>query len=56
MGFMVPLYTRWRETPTILSVESTNHPVWDIYFPGVTICNNNKVVAHKLKKVLNEKP
>ena len=37
--------------PTITTLDSTDHPVWEIDFPGVTICPANKVVEKKLNHV-----
>ena len=37
--------------PTITTLDSTDHPVWEIDFPGVTICPANKVVKEKLDQV-----
>ena len=42
--------------PTIVSPQSTNYPIWNIYFPAITICSNNKVVDGQLKRVTKKKP
>ena len=39
---MRPIYDKWQNTPTITSIEDTNYAVWNINFPAVTICSNNK--------------
>lgn len=36
---------RFQRTPTITTVETNNYPIWNVEFPAVTICNNNKVYA-----------
>lgn len=36
-------WNRFEVTPTITTIETNNYPIWNIKFPGVTICNNNKV-------------
>ena len=54
--FISPIYTKWRESPTIVSPESTNYPIWNIYFPAITICSNAKVVEKQLKSVLKKEP
>ena len=49
-----PIYKNWRENPTYTTVETTNYPIWDIYFPAVTICSNIQIkysqMAERLKK------
>ena len=40
---MIPIYEKYQESKTITSIKTTNYPVWNINFPGVTICSNNKV-------------
>lgn len=45
MVLMTLVWTRFQSTPTITTVETNNYPIWNIPFPGVTICNNNKVYA-----------
>ena len=42
--------------PTITTLDSTDHPVWQINFPGVTVCPANKVVENKLAKVAEQQP
>lgn len=37
------VYERFQSTPTITTVETNNFPIWNVQFPAVTICNNNKV-------------
>ena len=54
--FILPIYTKWKESPTIVSPESTNYPIWNIYFPAITICSNAKVVEEQLKSVLKKEP
>ncbi len=41
---MRPIYDKWQNTPTITSIEDTNYAVWNINFPAVTICSNNKAL------------
>lgn len=31
------------KTPTVITLASTNHPIDDIEFPGVAICDNNRI-------------
>ncbi|XP_033606268.1 sodium channel protein Nach isoform X3 [Cryptotermes secundus] len=37
------VWNRFNESPTVTNVETTNYPIWNIPFPAVTLCNNNKV-------------
>ena len=56
-GFLVyPIYSKWQNTPTITSVEETNYPIWNIYFPAVTVCSNNKVVESQIGSLLKLQP
>ena len=56
-GYMIwPIYTKWQENPTITSIASTNYAIWNIHFPAVTICSNNKVVKKNLKAALRYPP
>ncbi len=50
---ITPIYTKWRNSPTYTSIKTTNFPVWDIPFPGVTICSNIVVNDLQLKKALS---
>lgn len=54
-------YEKWENTPVIVSFASKETPNWQIPFPAVTICPENKVVPKKfnytnylLKKKQNE--
>ena len=53
---MRPVYNKWINVPMITSIESTNYPVWNISFPAVTICSNNKIVMKQLDELLLEDP
>ena len=56
-GFLVyPIYSKWQNTPTITSVEETNYAIWNIYFPAVTVCSNNKVVESQIDSLLKLQP
>jgi amiloride-sensitive sodium channel len=37
------VWLRFLESPTVTNVETTTYPIWNIPFPAVTLCNNNKV-------------
>ena len=36
------------DSPIIISLDSTNHPVTEIPFPAVTICPNYKGIKEKV--------
>jgi amiloride-sensitive sodium channel len=37
------VWQRFHESPTVTTVETTTYPIWNIPFPAVTLCDNNKV-------------
>ena len=39
---------KWKTSPVIVSFDSDPQPIWNIPFPAVTICNNNKVSRSKV--------
>lgn len=45
------LFDRFTSAPVIITLETTNEPIWDLKFPAVTICNNNKVYAPAAEKL-----
>lgn len=45
------VWKRFQTTPTITTVETNNYPIWNVPFPGVTICNINKVYAPATKNI-----
>lgn len=52
---MVLAWRRFQTTPTITTVETINYPIWNLEFPAVTVCSNNKVykpAADELKPKL----
>ena len=56
-GYIIaPIYTKWQNNPTITSIASTNYAIWNIHFPAVTICSNNKVVKKNLMTALKQPP
>ena len=42
--------------PILTSLESTNYPVWEIDFPGVTVCSPNKVNKARMEALANTYP
>ena len=53
---VVPLYTKWQTQPTITTVFETNYPIWNINFPAITICSNNKIVKDSFNSLLRKDP
>jgi len=53
---MQPIYQKWQNSPTITSIEDTNYAVWNINFPAVTVCSNNKAVKKKVAAVVKKNP
>ena len=51
-----PIYVKWQTQPTITSIEETNFEIWNIYFPAVTICSNNKVMESQIDRLLKLQP
>ncbi len=47
-----PIYVKLTNNPTYTSVNSTNFPVWQLPFPGVTICSNLIVSERRLYEEL----
>ncbi|GAB0097885.1 sodium channel protein Nach [Sergentomyia squamirostris] len=43
IAMMSLVWDRFQTTPTVTTIETTSHPVWDVPFPSVTLCNINKV-------------
>jgi amiloride-sensitive sodium channel len=37
------VWLRFDESPTVTTVETTTYPIWNLPFPAVTLCNNNKI-------------
>lgn len=51
------LYVSWAwsaETPTITLIESTHHPIPNVHFPAITICNLNKISAKRANELANK--
>lgn len=43
---------KWHlSTPTITLIESTHYPIYNVYFPAVTLCNLNKISAKRAREV-----
>ncbi len=53
---IAPIYDKWVNTPTITSIATTNYAIWNIHFPAVTICSNNKVVGRQFRAAIRKKP
>lgn len=42
------IYTKWEESPVIVSFDEKSTPIWEIPFPAVTICPETKANASML--------
>lgn len=54
---VILLYVSWMwssETPTITLIESTHHPIPNVHFPAITICNLNKISAKRANELANK--
>lgn len=51
---VLPVYNKWSSTPLTTTVGSTSFPIWNVNFPAVTICSNNKVYTEALQNVLQQ--
>ena len=45
------VWFRFNNSPTVTTVETTTYPIWNIPFPAVTLCNNNKVYEPAAKEL-----
>ncbi|XP_031787058.1 sodium channel protein Nach [Nasonia vitripennis] len=43
VALMMLVWQRFKQTPTVTTIESTTHPIFSLNFPAVSICNYNKV-------------
>lgn len=48
------VWIRFVINPTITTIDTTNHPIWEVPFPSVTICNINKVHAPSAENVTRQ--
>ncbi len=53
---IAPIFSKWRNSPTYTSLNTTNYPIWNIPFPGVTVCSNNVINEKQLKAKLRKEP
>ena len=49
-----PIYQKWVDFPTITTLMQTNHPIYKVDFPAVTICSNNKFIDSYIDKLLKD--
>ena len=42
------VYTKWQQSPVIVSFAEKSTPVWEIPFPAVTICPETKSYVEQL--------
>lgn len=48
------VWRRFQINPTITTIDTTNHPIWEVPFPAVTICNINKVFAPSAENITRQ--
>ncbi|KXJ77947.1 hypothetical protein RP20_CCG006004 [Aedes albopictus] len=53
MAMMELSWIRFKNTPTITTIETTTYPIWNVPFPAVTVCNINKVDRNRSEKIIN---
>ena len=41
--FVLPIWEKYKNTKTITTVDTTNYPISNIDFPGVTVCSNIRI-------------
>ena len=41
--FVMPILAKHQNTKTITTIDTTNYPIWNIDFPGVSVCSNIRV-------------
>lgn len=46
-------WEKFMRTPVITTLESTDYPVNEVYFPGISICNINKVDRKRAEALAN---
>lgn len=44
---------RFNTIPTVTTVDTFNHPIWEVPFPAVTVCNANTVHKTKIENLKN---
>jgi acid-sensing ion channel, other len=50
-GLVITFYGKFQTRPIMTSIDTTTYPIWGLDFPGVTICNINKVYAPRTKNI-----
>lgn len=48
------IWQRSKKTPTITTIDTYYHPVWDVPFPALTLCNYNAVHRGALQKIIDQ--
>ena len=47
-----PIFEKYKESKTLTTVDTTNYPIWNIDFPGITVCSNIRISASRLRATL----
>ena len=53
LKFFLTDVRRYIKDPTTTTLASTDYPIWNIDFPGITICPNMKVIFNIIIKIQN---
>ena len=48
-----PIHKKYLDFPTVTTVVSNNYPIYNISFPAVTICSNNRIVEESLDRIIS---
>ena len=50
---VMPIIEKYQNTKTITTVETTSYPIWNIDFPGITVCSNIRVSNSRFKSAMS---
>ena len=49
-----PIYLKYVNYPTVNTIMETNYPVYNVEFPAVTICSNNRFIESYIERLLED--
>lgn len=52
--FIARMWAKWESSPVLISVETTDFPNSELYFPTVSVCPVNKVSSNKLRLLFQD--
>ena len=53
---ILPIIEKFHECKTITTVDTTNYPIWNIDFPGITVCSNIRVANSLFESTMSRYP